>query len=254
MSSVHYEQNNHIGVITIDAPPVNALNRDVINGLEEAIARVEGDTRVIIIRGAGTKAFVAGADIKEFPYLTAESGENLCLRGQSVFNALSNLKQPVIAAIDGFALGGGLELALACDIRIATKRSQLGLPEVKLGIIPGYGGTQRLPRLIGMGKAMQLIFTGEFLSAEEALKHGLIEEIVEVDAMSRALELAGLMASRGPVALEQAKKAVTKGMDISLSEGLKFEAKLFGELCNTDDKTEGVTAFLEKREPQFVGK
>ncbi|MBM7649667.1 enoyl-CoA hydratase/carnithine racemase [Bacillus ectoiniformans] len=254
MSTVRLEKKNQVGIITIDSPPVNALNKEVFNSLEEAILQVDETISVIVIHGAGTKAFVAGADIKEFPELTPEEGEKLCLRGQSVFNRLSDLGQPVIAAIDGFALGGGLELALACDIRLATSNSTFGLPEVKLGIIPGYGATQRLPRLIGRGKAMKMIFSGEFLSADEALRCGLIEEVVEGDVMDKAMELAAVIASRGPIAVQKAKEAVTKGMEMPLAEGQKLEAKLFADICMTQDKNEGVTAFFEKRRPEFIGK
>lgn len=253
MSKVRYEVKNKIGIITIDSPPVNSLNRDVFDDFERIIMQIDTSVNVIIIEGAGTKAFVAGADIKEFPGLTSEAGEKLCTRGQQVFNRLAELKQPVIAAIDGFTLGGGLELALACDIRIATARSQFGLPEVKLGIIPGYGGTQRLSRLIGVGKAMQLILTGNFISANEANQYGLIEEITETDVMSRAIEIATIISSRGPIAVKKAKEAIVRGMEMPLKEGLSLEAKLFGDLCTTEDKEEGVSAFLEKREPLFTG-
>lgn len=253
MSTVFYEKKGEVGIITIDSPPVNALNHEVISALEATIAMVADDVNVVIVYGAGSKAFVAGADIKEFPSLTDASGEALCLRGQSVFQALSQLKQPVIAAIDGFTLGGGLELALACDIRIASRRSQFGFPEVKLGILPGYGGTQRLPRLIGIGKAIELIVSGEFISAESASSFGLIERIVDNDVLEEAIAFAKVIASRGPIAVQKAKEAVLKGMETTLEEGLKIEAKLFGDLCNTTDKDEGVIAFLEKREAQFTG-
>lgn len=253
MSTVVYEKRGPVGIITIDSPPVNALNREVISALESTIAMVKDDVNAVVLYGSGSKAFVAGADIKEFPSLKDLTGEALCLRGQSVFQALSDLKQPVIAAIDGFTLGGGLELALACDIRIASKRSQFGFPEVKLGIIPGYGGTQRLPRLLGIGKAMELIVSGEIISAESAFACGLIEKIVENDVLEDAIALAGVIASRGPIAVQKAKEAILKGMETTLKEGLSLEAKLFGELCNTTDKDEGVLAFLEKRAAQFTG-
>src|SRR5690625_4707632 len=167
MTKVHYEAKDKVGIITIDSPPVNVLDKEVIDQLEEAIHKVDESVNVVIVTGGGSRAFVAGADIKEFPQLTPETGKELVLRGQDVFNQLSQLKQPVIAAIDGFTLGGGLELALACDIRMATEKSTLGLPEVGLGIIPGYGGTQRLPRLVGPGKAMQILFSGEHIDANE---------------------------------------------------------------------------------------
>ncbi|MED3552923.1 enoyl-CoA hydratase/isomerase family protein [Cytobacillus praedii] len=253
MKKVRYERKNSIGIITIDSPPVNSLDRDVFNDLEEAVLQIEDCVRVVIIEGAGSKAFVAGADIKEFPGLTSEAGEALCLRGQAVFNRIANLSQPVIAAIDGFTLGGGLELALACDIRIASNDSQFGLPEVKLGIIPGYGGTQRLPRLIGQGMAKRLIFSGEFISADKAYKYGLIEEVIEGDVLSKAIDLANIIASRGPIAIQKAKEAINVGAELTLNEGQQIEAKLFGEICLTDDKEEGVAAFLQKREPLFTG-
>lgn len=254
MAKVLYEKYKRIGIITIDSPPVNSLDRDVFNELEKIILEIKEDIQAVIIQGAGPKAFIAGADIKEFPGLSHEEGEALCLRGQSVFQLIENLPQPVIAAIDGFTLGGGLELALACDIRIATESSQFGFPEVKLGIIPGYAGTQRLPRLIGKGRALKFILSGEFISAKEAYKLGVIEEVVEADALGRALEFANIIASRGPIAVQKAKKAVIKGLELSLKEGQKLEAALFGELCETRDKEEGVTAFIEKRAPVFTGK
>jgi len=207
----------------------------------------------VIITGAGEKAFVAGADIKEFPELKRVAGETLCLNGQAVFQKIADLKQPVIAAIDGFALGGGLELALACDFRIATPKSQFGLPEVKLGIIPGYGGTQRLPRLIGSGKAKQLIYSGEFLTADDAYRIGLVEEIAE-SALEKAKEWAQKILKRGPLAVQAAKQAINQGLETSLQLGLELEARLFGEICETEDKNEGVKAFLERREADFTGK
>lgn len=253
MTKVRYEEQNRVGIITIDSPPVNPLDREVLDQLESTIKQIGSHINAVIVTGAGEKAFVAGADIKEFPGLTQETGEALVKRGQSIFQALSELKQPVIAAIDGFTLGGGLELALACDIRVATARSQFGLPEVKLGIIPGYGGTQRLPRLIGVGKALQLILSGEFITAEKAQAIGLVEEVTETDALGKALELANVISSRGPIAVKKAKEAVLKGIEGTLQEGLDIEAKLFGELCTTEDKDEGVAAFFEKRNPVFTG-
>jgi enoyl-CoA hydratase len=253
VTKVRYEEQNRVGIITIDSPPVNPLDREVLDQLESTIKQIGSHINAVIVTGAGEKAFVAGADIKEFPGLTQETGEALVKRGQSIFQALSELKQPVIAAIDGFTLGGGLELALACDIRVATVRSQFGLPEVKLGIIPGYGGTQRLPRLIGIGKALQLILSGEFITAEKAQAIGLVEEVTETDALGKALELANVISSRGPIAVKKAKEAVLKGIEGTLQEGLDIEAKLFGELCTTEDKDEGVAAFFEKRNPVFTG-
>ncbi|MDE5415674.1 enoyl-CoA hydratase/isomerase family protein [Alkalihalobacterium chitinilyticum] len=254
MAKVKYEVENQIGTITIDSPPVNALEKQVLEELSVIVNDIAEDVNVVIITGAGNKAFVAGADIKDFPTLTAETGVELVKKGQQIFQQIADLEQPVIAAIDGFALGGGLELALACDFRIATSRSQFGLPEVKLGILPGYGGTQRLPRLIGSGKAKQLIFSGEFLSAEEAYKVGIVEEVTENSALDEARKWAEKISKRGPLAVRAAKKAVNEGLDQSVEEGLHTEATYFGTLCETEDKNEGVAAFFEKREPNFTRK
>ncbi|WP_458412108.1 enoyl-CoA hydratase/isomerase family protein [Schinkia sp. CFF1] len=252
MTKIHFETKNRIAILTIDAPPVNALDEEVLLQLSSALDGINSEIDVVIISGAGEKAFVAGADIREFPSLNSESGEALCRRGQSIFTKLENLPQPVIAAIDGFALGGGLELALACDFRIAATKSTFGFPEVKLGIIPGYGGTQRLARLIGIGKAKQIIYSGEFFTAEDAYRFGLVEEITEGPALDKATEWAEKITRRGPLAVAHAKNAITTGIDLPLQAGLELEARLFGELCDTADKNEGVTAFLEKRQPNFI--
>lgn len=253
MGKVIFEKEGKIGIITIDAPPVNALDKEVLDELSAIIDGIDDDIGVVIVNGAGDKAFVAGADIKEFPELGKESGEQLSRRGQSIFQKLADLPQPVIAAIDGFALGGGLELALACDFRIATKKSKLGLPEVTLGILPAYGGTQRLPRLIGTGKAKQMIFSGEPVTAEEALRVGLIEEVAAESALEDAKAWASKILQRGPLAVQKAKQAVDEGGEMSLSDGLNLEAKFFGDLCETEDKNEGAAAFLERRKPAFKG-
>ncbi|WP_027416114.1 enoyl-CoA hydratase/isomerase family protein [Aneurinibacillus terranovensis] len=254
MSQVLWQADNGIGVITIDSPPVNALNQEVLSQLSDIVGNISDDIQVVIITGAGEKAFVAGADIKEFPQLKQEAGETLCKNGQSVFQKIADLKQPVIAAVNGFALGGGLELALACDFRVASRNAQLGLPEVKLGVIPGYGGTQRLARLIGPGKAKQLIFSGEFVSAEEAYRIGLVEQLAEGSALEEAKKWAQTIQKRSPLAVQATKQAIDKGLELDLQEGLKIEARLFGEICLTEDKNEGVAAFFERREPQFKGK
>jgi len=251
---IHWQVEEQIGFLTINRPPVNALNREVLAEMSLTLEKIQDTScRVVIISGEGQKAFVAGADIQEFPELGREDGEQLCLIGQSVFQQIVELDQPVIAAINGYALGGGLELALACDFRIASKKSLLGFPEVKLGIIPGYGGTQRLSRLIGPGKAKQLIFSGEMINAEEAYRIGIIEEVVDEDPISEAKKWARLIALRGPIAVQTAKKAINQGMDMDLVEGLALEASLFGRLCETKDKNEGVQAFLERREAKFTG-
>ncbi|WLR50272.1 enoyl-CoA hydratase-related protein [Bacillus tianshenii] len=252
MAKVNYSTENKIGFIEIDSPPVNALDAEVLEELSNILDGISNEIDVLVVSGAGDKAFVAGADIREFPQLSKEKGEEMCIRGQGVFNKLEALPQPVIAAIDGFALGGGLELALACDFRIATPSSKIGLPEVKLGIIPGYGGTQRLARLIGPGKAKQLIYSGEFVSAEQAEGIGLVEEVTDGSAVEAAINWAEKIKCRGPIAVAAAKRAINEGLQTTLQEGLALEAQLFGDICETKDKVEGVTAFLEKREPKFV--
>jgi enoyl-CoA hydratase/carnithine racemase len=251
---VTWELTNRLGLITIDAPPVNALNKEFFEQMDGILHSIGDDCDVVIIAGAGEKAFVAGADIKEFPELGEEQGVELCRRGQALFQRIADLPQPVIAAIDGFALGGGLELALACDFRVASRKSQLGLPEVKLGIIPGYGGTQRLARLVGPGKAKQLIFSGEFVSAEEAYRIGLIEQLVDENALEEAKKWAETIMKRGPIAVKTAKRVIDQGLATSLAEGLELEARGFGEICRTEDKNEGVAAFFERREPNFQNK
>lgn len=252
MSKVILDKKGSIGLITIDSPPMNVLDKEVIDSLESVIQKIDDSFDVVIVKGAGEKAFVAGADIKEFPELTKETGEAICQRGQSVFNKLGHLKQPVIAAIDGFALGGGLELALACDIRFASEKTTLGLPEVKLGIIPGYGGTQRLPRIVGLGKAMQILLSGDFIQADEAYRIGLVDEVIKTDVTEAALKLAKTIASRGPIAIQSAKEVMHAGLNQTLEEGLILEAKTFGNICETEDKNEGVNAFIEKRKPEFT--
>lgn len=254
MAKVSFSQEGKIGVITINSPPVNALEKQVLDELDEIADRIPSDVDVVIIHGDGGKAFVAGADIKDFPDLNKENGVELVKKGQAIFQKIADLEQPVIAAIDGFALGGGLELALACDIRIASSKSQVGFPEVNLGILPGYGGTQRLPRLIGPGKAKQIIFSGEFLSAEEAKAVGVLEEVTDGSALDKAKELAETIASRAPLGVRKAKKAIDEGLDVTLEQGLHIEALAFGDLCETEDKNEGVAAFFEKRKPNFSRK
>ena len=254
MAKVSFSQEGKIGVITIDSPPVNALEKQVLDELDEVVNQIPEDVDVVIIHGAGGKAFVAGADIKDFPQLNNEKGIELAKRGQTIFQKIVDLEQPVIAAIDGFALGGGLELALACDIRIASSRSKVGFPEVKLGILPGYGGTQRLPRLIGAGKAKQIIFSGEFLSADEAKAIGIVEEVTDGSPLDEAKALAETIAKRAPLGVRKAKKVIDEGLEVTLEQGLHMEALAFGELCETDDKNEGVAAFFEKRDPQFSRK
>ncbi|HEX6922394.1 MAG TPA: enoyl-CoA hydratase-related protein [Bacillales bacterium] len=254
MAKVEYQTDGRVGVITIDSPPVNALDKEVLAGLSDVLDGIGDEIGVVIVKGAGSKAFVAGADIKEFTEMKGQAGEALSRRGQEVFQKLADLPQPTIAVVDGHALGGGLELALACDMRVASKGASLGLPETTLGVIPGYGGTQRLARLIGPGKAKQMIFSAEPLNAEEAYRVGLVEVFVETGAMEAAGEWANKIIKRGPVAVEAAKQAVNEGLETTLEEGLKLEAKQFGKVFDSEDKNEGVAAFIEKRKPDFQGK
>ncbi|MGF1671013.1 MAG: enoyl-CoA hydratase/isomerase family protein, partial [Balneolaceae bacterium] len=232
----------------------NALNMNVLDELDEAIQNINGDpeTMAIIITGAGDKAFVAGADIKELSSLDAASGKKLSKKGQDIFTKIENSGKPVIAAVNGYALGGGAELAMACHIRIGSKNAVFGLPETSLGLIPGYGGTQRLTALAGRAKALELILTARHVKADEALNLGILNEIAEEGSpVEAAKKTAGVMLKNGPVALEKAIKAVN-----AAAGGVDFEseASLFGELCGTHDFKEGTTAFLEKRKPEYKGR
>jgi enoyl-CoA hydratase len=244
-----------IALLTVNRPDkLNALNATVLNELEKASddLRKDENVRVVILTGAGEKAFVAGADIKELNSLDRSTGEKLSLRGQEVFSLFENLGKPVIALVNGYALGGGAELAMACHIRIATENAVFGLPEVGLGLIPGYGGTQRLPRLVGFSKAMELILTGGQVKAEEAKALGLVNAVYTAgDAMDEARKLAARIMKNGPVAVSKAITAVHAAVTPG---GFEKEALLFGELCNTEDFKEGTSAFLEKRKPDFKGR
>ncbi len=252
------EKQDNIAIVTINRPKVlNALNATVMEELEKVFSELKNDPEVgaIIITGAGEKAFVAGADISGLVDLDALEGKRFAEKGQSVFNLIENLGKPVIAAINGFALGGGCELAMACTIRIASEKAKLGQPEVNLGIIPGYGGTQRLPRLVGKGRAMELILTGRVIDANEAYQIGLVNKVVAPEKLlDEAVEMAKLILSKGPLAVKFAMEAINRGVEVSLKDGLKIEADLFGMCCATEDKTEGTKAFLEKRKPNFKGK
>jgi len=254
---VNFEVEGSLAIVTINNPPVNALNAEVMEELNGTLDRLaeKRECRVVIITGAGEKAFVAGADIRQFPELDEITGKSMVLYGQAIFNRISQMNIPVICAVNGYVLGGGCELALACDIRIAAMNAKFGFPEVGLGIIPGYGGTQRLARLVGSGKAKEMIFSGETLSAEEAYRIGMAEKLVPVgEALQAAKDLAKKIMSQGPMAVEKAKQAIDLGLDMGLQKGLQLEADLFGQLCTTEDKNEGAKAFLEKRSPNFEGK
>ena len=252
------ERSGAVARITLNRPKVlNALNRALFGELDTALDELGGDAgvRAIVLTGAGEKAFAAGADISELAQVSAVEGQQLALRGQRIFSKLENLGKPVIAAINGFALGGGCELVMACTFRIATETARLGQPEVKLGLLPGYGGSQRLPRLVGKGAALKLLLTGEMIGAAEALRIGLVDEVVPAaELLSRAEALAATIAGMAPMAVAQSLAAVHAGYDLPLDEALAHEAALFGICCATEDKAEGTQAFLEKRAPVWKGK
>src|SRR2546425_1006954 len=257
-SNILCEKKNAIAYVTVNQPKVlNALNMATMEELRAAFHDIKGDAaiRVAIFTGAGEKAFIAGADIGELAKHDAVSGKEYTHRGQSVLNLIVNLGKPVIACINGFALGGGCEIAMACTMRLASENAKLGQPEVKLGIMPGYGGTQRLPRLVGKGVAMQLVLTGEMITAQEAHRMGLVNEVpAPADLIPRAEAIAHKIIANAPLAVQYAMEAVNKGMEMNLGEALYLEATLFGVCCATEDKKEGTTAFLEKRPAQFKGR
>jgi enoyl-CoA hydratase len=255
MDNVRTENKDGILIITIDRPKVlNALNAQTVGEIGEAFeaARHDASVKCVILTGGGEKAFVAGADINELAQMTPISGKATAEKGQRVLRAIERFPKPVIAAVNGFALGGGCELALACHIRVASENAKLGLPEVTLGIIPGYGGTQRMARLLGKGKALELILTGDRIGAEEAERIGLVNRVVPADQlMATCEEMARKIATRGPLAVSAAIEAVMSGSDMSFDEGQVLEATLFGLLASTDDMKEGLGAFLEKRQAEF---
>src|SRR6266496_305503 len=258
LDNLLYEKKSAIAYVTLNRPKVlNALNTKTWEDLQTAFeaARDDEEVRGVILTGAGDKAFIAGADINELAHLTAVEGEESSSFGQAVLSLVENLGKPVIAAINGFALGGGCETAMACTIRIASETAKFGQPEVKLGVLPGGGGTQRLPRLVGKGRALQLILTGEMISAQEAWRIGLVNEVVpSADLITRAEAMLNQIFANAPVAVKYSLEAVNKGLEASQAEGLALEASLFGLCAGTDDKKEGTQAFLEKRKPQFQGK
>jgi enoyl-CoA hydratase len=253
-----YEKRDGIGTITINRPEkLNALNRKVMEELHAcaASARDDGEVRVVILTGAGEKSFVAGADISELAVQTPVGGKEMSLTGQRTLDLIENLGKPVIAAVNGFALGGGCELAMACTLRLASENARFGQPEVKLGIIPGYAGTQRLPRLVGKGRALELILTGDQVTAQEAYRIGLVNQVVPLkDLMAAAETLARKIMANGPLAVRFAMEAVNHGLEMSEAEGQFLEATLFGLCCTTEDKNEGTRAFLEKRPAKFTGR
>src|ERR1700756_5120905 len=254
-SNILFEKKNSIAYVTVNRPKVlNALNMATMEELRVAFHEIKNDAgvRVVIVTGSGEKAFIAGADIGELSKHDAVSGKEYTHRGQSVLNLIENLGKPVIACLNGFALGGGCEIAMACTMRLASENARLGQPEVKLGMIPGYGGTQRLPRLVGKGIAMQLVLTGEMISAQEAHRIGLVNEVTAAaELIPRAEAIAQKIIANAPLAIRYAMEAVNHGMEMPLKEGLYLEATLFAVSCATEDKAEGTKAFLEKRAAEF---
>src|SRR5271169_5958626 len=252
------KKKNSIAYVTVNRPKVlNALNLATMEELGAVFLDIRSDAsiRVAILTGAGEKAFVAGADIGELAKQNAVSGKEYAHRGQAVLDLIENLGKPVIACINGFALGGGCELALACTMRLASDNAKLGQPEVKLGILPGYGGSQRLPRLVGKGLAMQIILAGEMITAQEAHRIGLVNEVTSAaELIPRAEVIAAKIIANAPLAVQYAMEAVNRGMEMTLAEGLFLEVALFGVCCATSDKAEGTSAFLEKRPASFKGK
>ncbi len=253
-----FEIRDGIAFLTLNRPKVmNALNGATLLELRAVIQTVRDDAsiRAAILTGAGEKAFAAGADIQELAAVNVAEGRELALRGQAVFRSIETCGKPVIACINGYALGGGCELALACTLRIASENTKLGQPEVKLGLIPGYGGTQRLARLVGKGVALHMILTAEILSAADALRVGLINEVIAPDQLlARGEAIARSIAAMAPLAVRYSLEAVDRGYDIPLEEALSLEAELFGLCCGTADKAEGVAAFLAKRAPIWQGR
>jgi enoyl-CoA hydratase/carnithine racemase len=258
LENVLYEKKGPIAYVTLNRPKVlNALNQRTWEELRAAFedARDDAEVRGIIVTGAGDKAFAAGADITELAKATAVEAQTSSSYGQEVLSLVETLGKPVIAAVNGFALGGGCETALACTIRVASENAKFGVPEVTLGLIPGCGGTQRLPRLVGKGRALQLILSGGMIGAEEAYRIGLVNEVVPAaELVTRAEAIMKQFLSNAPLSLKFALEAVNNGMDTSVADGLTLEASLFGLCAGTEDKQEGTQAFLQKRAPQFQGR
>ena len=252
--NIIFEKKNGIGYVTVNRPEaLNALNDSVIEELDSVFRAIDRDdeVRVVIITGAG-RAFVAGADIAQMSRLDGSEGRVMSMRGQKVMEFIEFMDKPVIAAVNGFALGGGNELSMACDIRIASETAKFGQPKVNLGIIPGYGGTQRLPRLVGRGMAKKLIYSAEIIDAEEAYRIGLVDEVVPADQlMDTAAKLAETIASKAPIAVKMAKAAINNGMNTDLKTGVQFEAEAYASTFVSEDRVEGMKVFLEKRPAKF---
>lgn len=256
-SNIKLNIENNVATITFNRPKaLNALNMALLLELEDALTQIKNDgaIQVLVLTGEGEKAFVAGADISEIAKFTPLQGRNFAQLGHRIFSAIESLPVPVIAAVNGFALGGGLEIALACDFIYASENAKFGLPEITLGLIPGFGGTQRLPRLIGKNMAKELMFTGSMVSAEQALTIGIVNKVVPQAAlMDEVLKTAGIIAARGKVSLRAAKQTINSGLDVDLATGCKLEIDAFAMCLASPDSAEGTSAFLEKRKPEFKG-
>lgn len=257
-TNLRVERKDKVAIVTIHRPEKrNALNDLTVEELDQAFAALGADAEIggVILTGAGDKAFVAGADIGELATQTPVAGKERSIRGQRVLARIENLGKPVVAAINGFALGGGCELALACHVRVASETARIGTPEVKLGIMCGYGGTQRLPRLVGEGRALEILLTGEMVDAQEALRIGLVNRVFPAESLLAEAEgLLRKMLANGPLSLRFTLEAVRSGLEMPLAEALRLEATLFGLICTSDDMKEGTQAFLEKRPGQFRGR
>lgn len=255
--TIRINQDRGVVTLTINHPPLNVLNGQVGKELGEAFARINDDSMasVVVLTGAGNRAFAAGADIRELQRLSGAEAEEMTHRWHRLFQAIEGFRLPVIAAVNGMALGGGCELAMACDIRYASETAQFGQPEINLGLVPGWGGTQRLPRLIGRGRALELMMTGDLFNAVEAERIGLVNRVTAPEAlMEKVEELAGQLASKGSLALASIKTCVNEGLDQALEDALALEAREFGTVSSTEDKAEGIAAFLEKRPAEFRGR
>jgi enoyl-CoA hydratase len=252
------EKQDDVAIVTVNRPKaLNALNAPTLSELEQVFTELAGDdsVSVVILTGAGEKAFVAGADISFMQKLTAVEARKFALLGQAAFNKIENLPQPVIAAINGFALGGGCELAMACDIRLASENAKFGQPEVNLGVPPGFAGTQRLPRLVGKGRAKELLYTADMIDAQEAYRIGLVNKVFPAaELMDAAQKMAKKIASKGQIAVRLTKSAVNQGLEMDAERGMAYEAEVFGLVFSTEDQKEGMKAFLEKRKADFKGK
>jgi enoyl-CoA hydratase len=252
------DRDGAVAILTVNRPTVlNALNAPTLDELRRAFLDFKKDdsTRVVIVTGAGEKSFVAGADINELAVQSPTSGREHALTGQHVFDLIENLGKPVIAAINGYALGGGCELAMACTLRLAVSTARIGQPEINLGLLPGYAGTQRLSRLVGAGRALEIMLTGAPIAADDALRIGLVNRVVApAELMSEARQLAAQLAKNAPIAMRYIISAVHKGLQMPFAEACQYEATLFGLVASTDDMREGTSAFLEKRKPAFKGR